>query len=116
MLNQFEELRDTLYGFIETRINLLEVETRGFIEKIILRLVYVALILFAVAILVTFLLLLLAIYLNTLLQSAFAGYLIIAVFFALVLVLLLSFREGCMKFMRWMLEKAFKQDEPDEAP
>ena len=107
MLNQFEELRDTLYGFIETRIDLLEVETRGYIEKIILKLVYAALVLIAVAILVTFLLLLLAVYLNTLLQSVFAGYLIIAGFFALVLVLLLGFREACLKFIRWILEKIF---------
>lgn len=111
MLNQFEDLRDTLYKFIETRIDLLEVETRGYIEKIILQLVYAALILIAVAILVTFLLLLLAVYLNTLLQSVFAGYLIIAGFFALVLILLLSFRETCLKFIRWILEVIFKQDE-----
>ena len=107
MLNQFEELRDTLYKFIETRIDLLEVETRGYIEKIILKLVYAALILFAAAILVTFLLLLLAIYLNTLLNSVFAGHLIVAGFFALVLILLVSFREGCLGFIRWVLEKIF---------
>lgn len=107
MLNQFEDLRDTLYKFIETRINLLEVETRSYIERIILKLVYAALILIAVAILITFLLLLLAIYLNTLLQSVFAGYLIIAGFFALVLILLLGFREACLKFIRWILEKIF---------
>ncbi len=115
MLNQFEELRDTLYKFIETRIDLLEVETRGYIEKIILKLVYAALMLFAASILVTFLLLLLAVYLNTLLQSVFAGYLIIAGFFALMLILLVSFREACLKFIRWILEKAFKHDEPGQA-
>ncbi len=107
MLNQFEELRDTLYRFIETRIDLLEVETRGYIEKIILKLVYAALILMAAAILITFLLILLAVYLNALLQSVFAGYLIIAGFFALVLILLIAFRKPCLKFIRWILEKIF---------
>lgn len=107
MLNQFEELRDTLYKFIETRIDLLEVETRGYIERIILKLVYVALVLIATLVVVIFLLLLLAIYLNTLLESTYAGHLIIAVFFAVVLAVLLIMRKPSTRLIRWILEKAF---------
>lgn len=113
MLNQFEELRDTLYKFLETRIDLLEVQTRGYLERIILKLVYVGMVLMAVVIVVVFLLLLLAVYLNFLLQSAYAGYLIIAVFFGLTLAILVTMRKRSLKLIRWVLEKSFKDDDQE---
>ena len=113
MFNQLEEIRDTLYKYIETRIGLLEVETRGYIERIILKLVYAALLLMTVVIVTVFILLLLAIYLNSVLQSEFAGYLIVAGFFLLQLTALLSMRKSCMKAIRWVLEKTLPREDPD---
>lgn len=106
MLNQLEELRETLYRFIETRISLLEVETRGYLERIILQLVYFAVVMLTTVIVITFLLILLSVYLNRVLESTYAGYLIVSGFFGVGLVLLITLRESCLSFIRWALEKA----------
>lgn len=111
MLNQFEEIRDTLYKFIETRVGLLEIETRGYIERIILRLVYTAFLLMVSVVIAMFLLLLLAIYLNILLQSVYLGYLIVTGFFILLLVILLAMRKQCLVLIRWILEKTLSDDD-----
>lgn len=113
MLNQFEEIRDTLYKFLETRVDLLEVETRSYIERIILKLVYAAMVLMVAIIVIVFLLILLAVYLNILLESAFAGYLIVAGFFVLTLVLLITLRKRCFRFIRWILEQSFEDGKRD---
>ena len=113
MLNQFEELRNTLYKFVETRVDLLEVEVRGYIERIILKLVYAALIVVALSVVSIFLLILLAIYLNTLFDSEFAGYLIVAGFFVVVLIALIVMKKSCLKAIRWILEKTVGQDDSD---
>ena len=111
MMNQFEEIKETLFRFLETRVDLLEVETRSYIERIILKLVYAALVVMAVIIIVVFLLLLLAIYLNSLLESVFLGYLLIVVFFTLILVVLITLRKRCLRFIRWILEKTMDDDD-----
>src|SRR5690606_28847186 len=105
--------RAQLYKYVETRTDLLEVEVRGYIERIILKLVYVTAILFTFFIVSVFLLILLAIYLNNVLESTFAGYLIVAGFFAIVLLLLFIMKESFMKTLRWVLEKTIGQDEPN---
>lgn len=113
MLTQLEEIRNTLYKYVETRTDLLEVEVRGYIERIILKLVYVTAILFTFLIVSVFLLILLAIYLNNVLESTFAGYLIVAGFFAIVLLLLFIMKESFMKTLRWVLERTIGQGEPN---
>lgn len=108
--NQFEEIRDTLYKFLETRINLLEVETRGYIEKIILKIIYASFVLMTAVIVTVFLLILLAIYLNSLIESVYAGYLIVAGLFTIILVVLVTMRPMVMKFIRWVLEQTFEKE------
>jgi len=115
MLNQLEELRNTLFRYVETRADLVEVEIRGYIERIILKLVYVSVIIFTSLIVSVFLLILLAIYLNTLLESHFAGYLIVAGFFAIILILLISLKKSFLSTLRWVLEKTMGQDDLDDA-
>lgn len=110
MLNQFEEIRDTLYRFLETRIDLLEVETRGYIEKIILKIIYASFVLMTAVIVTVFLLILLAIYLNTLIESVYAGYLIVAGVFVAILVILITMRKAVMKSIRWVLEQTFEKE------
>ncbi len=109
MIKQLEEIRDTLFEFLETRINLFQVETRERIEKIILQMIYIALVLSLTVVILTFLLLLLANYLNQVLQNPYAGYLIIIGFFSLSLLLCLVFRKPFIRLLRYLLENILKK-------
>ncbi|TAH10736.1 MAG: hypothetical protein EAZ14_07385 [Runella slithyformis] len=74
MLNRLEEIKDSLYKYIETELQLFKIELQGGFESFIIKLIYLfvlLILLFAVGI---FLLVLLAVFLNHFWKSDYAGF------------------------------------------
>jgi hypothetical protein len=94
---------NNLTGYLESRVALVKIEIREEVAGILSRGLMIMIIFMIGFLLILFLGLGLAQYLNTVLESAFAGYMIVALFFGLLLFVLLVGRKG---FFR-MLEKQF---------
>jgi len=92
-----------LSGYVETRIALVKIELREEVANILTRGLMIMIMFLVGFLVVLFLSLGLAQYLNTLLGSEFGGYMIVALFFGLLLLVLLVFRKSFFK----MLEKQF---------
>jgi protein-S-isoprenylcysteine O-methyltransferase Ste14 len=85
MFKRLEEIRDTLYKYVEVRTELFKTESQEKIENIAIQLVYLVVITclgFGVAL---FILILIASLLNNWLESRYLGFLIILLLFVLLL-------------------------------
>jgi uncharacterized membrane protein YqjE len=100
---RLDGLISNLSGYVETRVALVKIEIREEVANILSRGLVIMLIIMIGFLCLLFLSLAGAQYLNTVLESQYAGYVIVALFFALLLLLLLVFRKG---FFR-MFEKQF---------
>jgi len=98
-----DEIIENLSGYVETRVALVKLEIREEVAGILSRGLMIMLIFMVGFLCLLFLSIGLAQYLNTLLESQFAGYLIVALFFGLLLTILLLARKS---FFR-MVEKQF---------
>jgi uncharacterized membrane protein YqjE len=92
-----------LSGYVETRVALVKIEIREEVANILSRGLVIMLIIMVGFLCLLFLSLAGAQYLNTVLESPYAGYVIVALFFGFILALLLVFRKGFFK----MFEKQF---------
>ena len=113
MLNQLEEIKDTLFKYFETRIDLFKIETRSKIEQAVVSAVYAALVLSIVLVIVILLVILLGTFLNKWLQSDYLGYVILLGVFIVKLVLWLVFKEKWMNMLRGLIIK-FSQAKEDK--
>lgn len=102
---RLDGLISNLSGYVESRLALAKVEIREEVAGILSRGLVIMLIVLVGFLCMLFLSLAAAQYLNTLLMSDYAGYAIVALFFGLLLVLLLLLRKG---FFR-MFEKQFSE-------
>ncbi len=110
MIRGIEEIRDTLEKFLETRVDLIQIEMRDRLEKGIVVMVY-GLAAAAIGVIALVLLLMLAAgLLNQLFQSWYMGYLILFLFFLILFVLWLSFRTSCMELVRKVLTGVFNRE------
>lgn len=98
-----DEIIKNLSGYVETRVALVKLEIREEVAGVLSRGLMIMLVFMIGFLFMLFLCIGLAEYLNTLLESQFAGYLLMALFFGLVLVVLLLTRKS---FFR-MMEKQF---------
>jgi hypothetical protein len=98
-----DDIINSLSGYVEARVELIKIEIREEVAGILSRGLMIMLIFMIGFLFFLFLCFGLAQYLNTLLESQFAGYLIVALFFGLVLLVLLLFRKSFFK----LLEKQF---------
>jgi hypothetical protein len=94
-----------LSGYIETRVALVKIEIREEVAIILSRGLMLTLLFMVGFMFLLFLSFGLAHYLNAVLQSDFGGYMIVALFFGFLLVVLLLFRKSLFK----MLEKQFTE-------
>lgn len=92
-----------LTGYVETRVALIKIEIREEVAGILSRGLMIMIVFLIAFLFVLFLSLGLAQYLNTVIGSEFAGYMIVALFFGLLLFVLLIGRKSFFK----MLEKQF---------
>lgn len=100
---RLDGLISNLSGYVETRVALVKIEIREEVAGILSRGLTIMLILMVGFLCLLFLSLAGAQYLNDVLESEYAGYAIVALFYGLLLAILLIFRKG---FFR-MFEKQF---------
>ncbi|MDQ6481241.1 phage holin family protein [Dyadobacter sp. LHD-138] len=100
MFNQLEEIKDTLFKYFETRIDLFKIETRDKIERMVVMAVYALLVLSVALVVFILIVILLGTFLNKWLQSDYLGYLILLGIFIIKLILTISFRKQLVGFIR----------------
>jgi len=100
MFSQLEEIKDTLFKYFETRIDLFKIETRDKIERTVVMAVYALLVLSVSLVVLILIVILLGTFLNKWLKSDYLGYLILLGVFVLKLILTITFREQLVGFIR----------------
>ena len=111
MLSQLEEIKDTLFKYFETRIDLFKIETRDKIERTAVTGVYGVLILSIALIVLILMVILLGTLLNKWLDSDYLGYLILLGVFVLILVLSIVFKTKLIGLIRNIIVKAIQVKE-----
>jgi hypothetical protein len=91
---RLEGLINNLSGYVETRVALIKIEMREEVASILSRALMIMLIILVGFLCLLFLSFATAQYLNALMMSEYAGYVMVALFFGLLLVLLLIFRKS----------------------
>ena len=93
MINQLDEIKATLFKYLESRLDLFKIETRGKVEKVLVSAVYAILIfgIFLVAIVIA--MVMLGNYLNQKLDSQYLGMLILLGLTVLKLIIWIVFRK-----------------------
>ncbi|MBU1820951.1 MAG: phage holin family protein [Bacteroidetes bacterium] len=105
MFRQLEEIRATLLRYLETRIELFQLEQRDRIEQLILKLIYLSVGAFLLLVIGILAIILLAVGLNVWLESRYAGYLIVLGFFMILALLWFLFRPRWLSILRVLLAK-----------
>ncbi|TDE12080.1 phage holin family protein [Dyadobacter psychrotolerans] len=100
MISQLEEIKDTLFKYFETRIDLFKIEIRDKIERAVIMAIYAAALLCIGLTILILIVILLGTFLNKWLHSDYLGFLILLGVFVLKLVLCIVFRERLIRFVR----------------
>lgn len=111
MLSQLEEIKDTLFKYFETRIDLFKIETRDKIERAVVMGLYAAILLVLGITILILLVILLGTFLNKWLESDYLGYVILLGVFVLKLVITLVWRETWVKLLRKIIVRFVKDKE-----
>ncbi|WP_026631146.1 phage holin family protein [Dyadobacter alkalitolerans] len=108
MLSQLEEIKDTLFKYFETRIDLFKIETRDKIERAVVMGLYGAILLCIALTVLILMVILLGTFLNKWLDSDYLGYLILLGVFILKLIIWIVFREKLIQFIRGIIVRFVK--------
>ena len=111
MFSQLEEIKDTLFKYFETRIDLFKIETRDKIERAVIMAVYAALILGIALTIIILIVILLGTFLNKWLHSDYLGFLILLGIFVIKLIICLSLKENLIRFIRKIIIRFVKEKE-----
>lgn len=117
MLEKLEEIRESIFKYLEARIELFKLETRSQVENAGLNVVHGIVLGFLATITTIFLFSLLAAYLNKVLDSRYLGFLIVAGFFLLLtLIWALAKRpvEGMLRRMTYNILKNQQEKKAEE--
>lgn len=105
MFRQIEEIRETLFKYLESRIELLQIDTRDRFEQVLLKLLYLLLGAFFVLILLILVVIMIGVGLNTWLESRYMGYLIMLIFFSVLTLVWFGLREKWLSLLRLVVNK-----------
>ena len=100
MLSQLEEIKDTLFKYFETRIDLFKIETRDKIERAVVMGVYAAILLCIGLTILILLVILLGTFLNEWLHSDYLGFVILLGVFILKLAITIIWKETWIRLIR----------------
>ncbi|MGV3599609.1 MAG: phage holin family protein [Dyadobacter fermentans] len=100
MLSQLEEIKETLFKYFETRIDLFKIETRDKIERAVVMGIYAAILLGIGLTILILLVILLGTLLNEWLDSDYLGFVILLGFFILKLAIIIIWKETWIKLIR----------------
>jgi uncharacterized membrane protein YqjE len=109
MLGQLEEIKDTLFKYFETRIDLFKIETRERIERAVVMAIYAALLLSIALVIFVVLVILLGTFLNKWLNSDYLGFVILLGVFILKLVIWIVFREKWVSIITSVIVRVMKE-------
>lgn len=84
MLEKIEEIRDYLFKYLETRVDLLKTEAQESLENIVIQIIYLVVLLLLASMTGIFVFMMIAVLLNEWLESRYAGF---AIVFGALLVL-----------------------------
>ncbi|MDN5203954.1 phage holin family protein [Fulvivirgaceae bacterium BMA10] len=106
-LSNSEKFIKNLIGFVETKIELLKLDVREEISKVLAKLIAIIVLLLLCFLMIIFLSLALGNYLNDILESSFLGYLIVAAVY-LILIAIMNFLKNSGSFKK-MIDKQVKK-------
>ena len=105
MFQKLEEIRDYLYKYVETTVDLFKTETQEKIENMAVSMVYLMVLVCLVSGASIMALMVLAAFINQWLESRYAGFLIIFIFIILLLLLWTGLRPNVEQMIRKVLHK-----------
>lgn len=116
MLERLEGIRENLFRYLEARIELFTLETRGKVEEGAVAAIHGVILGFLATITTIFLFSLLAAYLNEVTNSKYLGFLIVAGFFLILTIIWAVSKPSMINLIRKMAYKALKegQEKKDE--
>ncbi|MCF0072159.1 phage holin family protein [Dyadobacter sp. CY261] len=100
MLSQLEEIKDTLFKYFETRIDLFKIETRDKIERAVVMGIYAAILLCIGLTILILLVILLGTFLNKWLHSDYLGFVILLGVFIVKLTAIIIWKETWIRLIR----------------
>lgn len=100
MLSQLEDIKDTLFKYFETRIDLFKIETRDKIERAVVMGIYGGVLLCLGLTILILLIILLGTFLNKWLNSDYLGYVILLGVFVIMLVTAIVWKEKWIGMIR----------------
>jgi len=111
MISQLEEIKDTLFKYFETRIDLFKIEIRDKVERAVVMAIYAAALLCIALTILILIIILIGTFLNRWLESDYLGYLILLGIFVLNLVIWIAFREKLIGIIRGFIARFVKAKE-----
>lgn len=111
MLSQIEEIKDTLFKYFETRIDLFKIETRDKIERAVVMAIYGALVLCIALTVLILVVILIGTFLNKWLESDYLGYLILLGVFVIKLIIWIVWKENFIRMIRSVIVRFLKDKE-----
>ncbi|TLV00447.1 phage holin family protein [Dyadobacter luticola] len=111
MISQLEEIKETLFKYFETRIDLFKIETRDKIERAVVMAVYGALLLCVALTILILVVILIGTFLNRWLHSDYLGFLILLGVFVLKLVIWIVWKEAFVRMIRNVIVRFTKEKE-----
>jgi uncharacterized membrane protein len=115
MLEKLEEVRENIFRYLEARIELFTLETRGKVEDGVVRAIHGVMLGFLATITLIFLLSLLAAFLNHLLDSRYLGFLIVAGFFLILTIIWVVAKDTFLHMIREAAYKSIKAAQEKKA-
>lgn len=115
MLEKLDEVRENIFRYLEARIELFTLETRGKVEEGVVRAVHGVILGFLAIITLIFLLSLLAAFLNEVLESRYLGFLIVAGFFLILTIVWVVAKESVVGIIREMAYRSIKASQEKKA-
>ncbi|GGH42303.1 phage holin family protein [Dyadobacter endophyticus] len=100
MLSQLEEIKDTLFKYFETRIDLFKIETRDKIERAVVIGIFAAILLCLGLTILILLVILLGTFLNKWLHSDYLGFVILLGVFIIKLAVTIIWKETWITLIR----------------
>ena len=105
---RLDNLMDNLTGYVEARVELLKIEIREDVAKVLVKAIVVIIVAFLTITFLLFLSIGLAHYLNTFFQQAYMGYWIVASLYGVPCLIFLLFRKSIGHWMEMHLTKMIK--------
>jgi uncharacterized membrane protein YqjE len=111
MLSQLEEIKDTLFKYFETRIDLFKIETRDKIERAVVIGVYAAVLVCLGLTILILLVILLGTFLNKWLHSDYLGFVILLGVFIIKLAVAIIWKETWIGLIRKIIVRFVSEKE-----